>query len=213
MLQRLKASPVYPIKQEHFGAWLTVVHSALIPQVPGQGSWHLLLIHALFPGQSESIIHSGRHPSYGFPKYPSLQVHEPTLFCSLQKAFGPHGEGEQGLKISVGVCIIHWLNGSPPKPSGHTHIAEWLTTRHSAFTPQALTHGSLHFWFTHAKCEAHSLLLIHSGLQYGGCPWYFGMQVQDGDPLISWHTELGPHGEGWHGFITIAGEPEIIKII
>lgn len=65
--QYLKGSPLYPSKQRHVGKWFTTWHSAFWPQVPGQGSWHLFLIHALFHAQSELYMHSGRQPSYGFP--------------------------------------------------------------------------------------------------------------------------------------------------
>lgn len=41
--------------------------TALGLQVPGHGSLHLLLIHALLDGQSEFRVHSGLQPSYGFP--------------------------------------------------------------------------------------------------------------------------------------------------
>lgn len=36
---------------------------AFCPQVPGQGSWHLLRMQALFDGQSELSTHSGLQPS------------------------------------------------------------------------------------------------------------------------------------------------------
>lgn len=60
--QEVNGFPVYPGRQAQVGAWLGTVHSALMPQVPGQGSLHLLLTQALFLGQSEFVTHSGLHP-------------------------------------------------------------------------------------------------------------------------------------------------------
>jgi hypothetical protein len=51
---------------------------------------------------------------------------------------------------------------------------------------------------------AHSLLLTHSGRQFGGDPVNSGKQEQEGDSFISLHCEFGPQGDGWHGF-TITG--------
>lgn len=65
---------------------------AFCPHVPGQGSTHLFLIHALFLGQSVFNTHSGRHPVYGSPWYSLKQVHTPLLHW----AFGPQGVGLQG---------------------------------------------------------------------------------------------------------------------
>lgn len=81
------------------------------------------------------------------------------------------------------------------------HIGVWLTTRHWAFWPHDPGHGSLHFWLIHAKWLEHSELLIHSGLQFGGEPMNSFKQLQDGDSPIGRHSEFGPHGDGWHGFI------------
>ena len=41
-----KGSPMYPGKQIQLGTWLTALHSAFKPQIPGQGSIHLYLTHA-----------------------------------------------------------------------------------------------------------------------------------------------------------------------
>lgn len=102
---------MYPGIQEHEGAWLTTTHSAFIPHVPGQGSTHLLFVHALLLSQSELVTHSGLHPTYGSPKYSFKQVQEPAPFLSLQIAFGPQGEGLQGsLGLSVGRGTA--INGS-----------------------------------------------------------------------------------------------------
>lgn len=46
-------------------------------------------------------MHSGLQPSYGFPKYPGKQVHEPALFCSLHWALTPQGDGVQGCGSSL----------------------------------------------------------------------------------------------------------------
>ena len=54
------ASPVYPLRQVHFGICRIVLQMALIPHVPGQGSIHLLLTHARSVGQSLLRTHSGR---------------------------------------------------------------------------------------------------------------------------------------------------------
>lgn len=88
---------------------------------------------------------------------------------------------------------------------GQTHIGVWLTTRHSALTPQDPRQGSLHFWFMQAKSLGHSLLLTHSGLQLGGMPMNSDEQEQEGELLTTLHWELGPHGEGSHGFCGIIG--------
>lgn len=63
-------------------------------------------MQALFEVQSEFKMHSGRHPSYGFPMYSGKHEHEPAPFCSLQTAFGPHGEGVHGVGLSVGVSVL-----------------------------------------------------------------------------------------------------------
>lgn len=96
---------MYPVKQEQVGEWFTVLHSALIPQVPGQGSLHLLFEQALLRSQSELETHSGRQPVYGSPKYSGKQVQEPTPFLSLQIALAPHGEGLHGLGGGSGISV------------------------------------------------------------------------------------------------------------
>ena len=52
----------------------------------------------------------------------------------------------------------------------------------------------------HARWLEHSPLLTHSGLQLGGTPRKSGKQEQDGVSPEILHCELGPHGEGMHGF-------------
>ena len=61
LLHAVKGSPMYPCIHVHEGTWLNTVHWALMPQVPGQGSMHLFLWHALLEGQSEFTTHSGLH--------------------------------------------------------------------------------------------------------------------------------------------------------
>jgi len=50
-------------------------------------------------------------------------------------------------------------------------------------------------WFV-----GHSELDIHSGRQFGGAPTNSGRHEQDGESPDTRHSELGPQGEGWHGF-------------
>lgn len=59
--QRTNGSPVYRDGQLHIGLWLTTLHLALTPHVPGHGSWHFWFEQALFCKQSELTVHSGRH--------------------------------------------------------------------------------------------------------------------------------------------------------
>lgn len=84
-----------------------------------------------------------------------------------------------------------------------------------AFSPHNPGHGSLHFIFIQAKLYEHSLLLTHSGRQFGGDPTYSSKQEQDGDVPWIWHCEYGPHGEGTHGFRTgsssISAKLKILK--
>lgn len=55
-----------------------------------------------------------------------------------------------------------------------------------------------------AKLFEHSLLVKHSGLQFGGVPKNSGKHEHDGELLISLQIAFGPHGEGWHGFTEIS---------
>lgn len=48
----------------------------------------------------------------------------------------------------------------------------------------------------HAKWLLHSLLLTHSGLQFGGCPTNPVKQEHDGESFTALHIECGPHGDG-----------------
>lgn len=74
------------------GMWLMTSHIAFCPQVPGQGSAHLLRMHALSLGHSALTTHSGLHPTYGSPWYSGLHVHTPLS----QRAFDPQGVGLHG---------------------------------------------------------------------------------------------------------------------
>jgi len=91
-------------------------------------------------------------------------------------------------------------------PIGHLHIGEWLTTWHSAFGAHEPGHGSLHFILEQAKLYEHSLLVIHSGLQFGGDPIKLGRHEHDGDSPWTLHWELGPQGDGMQGLPTYCGK-------
>jgi len=54
--------------------------------------------------------------------------------------------------------------------------------------------------------DGHSELITHSGLQFGGLPVYWGRQLHDGTPWLSWHCEYGPQGVGIHGLIYSVGK-------
>lgn len=71
---------------------------AFCPHVPGHGSTHLLLKHALSLEQSEFKTHSGRQPEYASPWNSGKQVHTPSLHC----AFEPQGNE---LHLSPGVSV------------------------------------------------------------------------------------------------------------
>lgn len=101
--QYLKGSPVYEGKQVQVGVCDTTWQTAFDAHVPGHGSIHLLFKQAFVGEQSVLTIHSGRHPSYGFPKYSGRQVQDPAPFCSLQIAFAPQGLGIHGDKCSIGL--------------------------------------------------------------------------------------------------------------
>ena len=67
-LHATKGSPDVPVGQVHVGMWLITSQVAAWPHVPGQGSTHRWLLHALLRGQSEFIVHSGLQLEYGSPK-------------------------------------------------------------------------------------------------------------------------------------------------
>ena len=95
------------------------------------------------------------------------------------------------------------INGSPVRRFGQLQIGLWLMTSHFAPIPHVPGQGFLHFWLLHASFWAHSELTTHSGLHVGGLPIYPGTQEHTAWPLISRHWLLGPHGDGWHGCVTI----------
>lgn len=95
-------------------------------------------------------------------------------------------------------------------PCTQMQFGVWLTTLHSAFSPQTPGQGSLHLLFIQANVFGHSLLLIHSGLQLGGCPLNSGRHEQLGDSLITLHMAFDPHGDGWQGFILRSGSSPVI---
>lgn len=97
--------------------------------------------------------------------------------------------------------ISHATKGSPVYSCGHKQLGVWLTTRHCASKPQAPTQGFLHLLFIQAIWFGHSLLLVHSGRQFGGVPINSEAHEQEGELCIDLHIELGPHGEGTHGFV------------
>lgn len=92
-MQIRKASPVVLSGHVQIGMWLDTVQTADTPHVPGQGSWHLLRMHAWFIGQSELTRHSGRQTSYGFPWYSGMHSHMANEFSTRQWALDPHGDG------------------------------------------------------------------------------------------------------------------------
>lgn len=93
------------------------------------------------------------------------------------------------------------MNGSPVNLASQLHIGLWFITWHLAFSPQVPGQGSAHFWFIQARFWGHSLLILHSGWQFGGFPEYSGRQEQTAWLLISLHWLLGPQGLGWQGFV------------
>jgi hypothetical protein len=54
---------------------------------------------------------------YGFPNNPGRHVQDAALFCSLQTAFIPQGEGLHGSIISgVGLVLIGFLHSEKGSP-------------------------------------------------------------------------------------------------
>ena len=60
--------------------------------------------------------------------------------------------------------------------------------------------------------NVHLRVMTHSGLQFGGLPVYPWRQEQAGCPLISLHSENGPHGEGTHGLTGLFVSTGIIAV-
>lgn len=52
------------------------------------------------------------------------------------------------------------------------------------------------------KWIGHSLLLTHSGLQFGGDPINSAKHEQEGESPWTLHWEFGPHGDGMQGLPT-----------
>ena len=77
------------------GLWLTTLHSALAPQVPGQGSTHFCWTQAMVRGHSELRRHSGRQLG-GPPKYPFRQEQTGRGPSGRHSLYGPQGSGVQG---------------------------------------------------------------------------------------------------------------------
>ena len=94
LLQLKKGAPV------SFRAWANRVvvynfHSALAPQVPGQGSRHRWWTQAFVSWHSELRRHLGLQLG-GTPKKPGNQVQTGRVPWALHSLFGPHGSGLQG---------------------------------------------------------------------------------------------------------------------
>lgn len=100
--QIVNAFPIVGAGHEQIGMWLDTVQMAPTPQVPGQGSWHLVLIQACDFEQSVFTKHSGWQLSYGFPLKSGRHSQYAVLSLSLQYALIPHGEGLHGLESVVG---------------------------------------------------------------------------------------------------------------
>lgn len=101
------------------------------------------------------------------------------------------------------------MKGSPVKPFKQLQIGLWFTTWQRALIPQVPGQGSKHFWLIQAKFNAHSELIIHSGLQDGGVPIQLGWQEQTAYLFTSLHILYGPHGDGLHGSIIGAWETTV----
>lgn len=96
----INGSPVYGGGHIQTALWVIVLQIAFIPQVPGHGSIHFLLTHAIVGWQSEFITHSGRHIG-GVPKNPCKHEQTAWLLLSLHWLLGPHGDGIQGFVVIV----------------------------------------------------------------------------------------------------------------
>lgn len=91
--------PINGDGQLQSGLWFIALQVALMPQTFWvQGFTHLLLMHALSPGQSELITHSGWQPVMleGIPWRPGRHLHTTVSPTFSQRVFGPQGDGEQG---------------------------------------------------------------------------------------------------------------------
>lgn len=97
--QSVNGSPVYPLMQLQNGLWLTTLHLALRPQVPGHGSRHFWFKQARCGAHSELDVHSGLHVG-GLPTYPWIQAQIACWLTSWHWLFGPQGDGWQGFVIT-----------------------------------------------------------------------------------------------------------------
>lgn len=76
----------------------------------------------------------------------------------------------------------------------------WWITSQRALSPQVPGQGSVHLYLWQARFVEHSALTTHSGLQFGGDPWYSGRHEHTAFPFFSMHLLFGPHGDGVHGW-------------
>jgi hypothetical protein len=196
------------------GVWLTTLHSAFIAQIPLQGFWHLLFIHARLFEHSEFDIHSGRQFG-GEPIISDPQEHVAWLLISLHIELDPQGDGEQGF-IWTGcmsnISRSQFENGFPLNPLLQVQNGLWFMTSHLAFLPQTPTQGFMHFWLLQASFWEQSESRTHSGLQEGGIPTYWGKQEQILCSFKTRHWEYEPHGLGSQGFV-FTGAEEILSIL
>lgn len=156
------------------GKWFITWQLEFGPHVPGHGFWHLDRMQPRFDGQSELITHSGRHPSYGLPKNSGKHIHEPTPFCSLQMAFGPHGDGVQGevgiTKDKVYKVIYTYVNTI--KIVIKNQLLTWLYVtfyeRVSSITLRTSTHWCMTYnstfsiWSTRTRARIFTILIYAS---------------------------------------------------
>lgn len=109
---------------------------------------------------------------------------------------------------------VQAAKGSPLKPWGHLQMGLWLTTEHSALTPQLPGQGSLHFWLTQALESSQSELTTHSGRQVGGLPMKPSIHLQTAIPFTSWQWLFGPQGDGVQEFCTVSSnEKKSVNLI
>jgi hypothetical protein len=90
----------------------------------------------------------------------------------MQFAFGPHGEGSQGLMGSFWTISTHCMKGFPVNLAGQKQETVLAITLHSAPVPHTLGQGLIHLLLTHDKSLGQSVLVVHSGRQLGAFPKY-----------------------------------------
>jgi len=96
------------------------------------------------------------------------------------------------------------VKGSPIKPGEQVQIGLWLITSQRAFSPHVPGQGSVHLNLWQALFDGHSLFTTHSGLQFGGVPWYSFWQEHTPCWFTFLHWLLGPQGDGLQGSYTVA---------